>query len=191
MQQHEVGVIGSGPAAQLRFACALAGTMLLASCAGQRALPLHIPELDLPRRVHLVEHVPDHTAQDRILVAQRESKTTLRWLMFDPLGLPIARQLLEDGKWRNDGFLPPNASARTLFSALIFAWTPENELARTYPAGTWSQSAGPGGTRIRQLRQNGDTRWTIIWQAAAPRDTFSIQYVDGTRWQISPLKETP
>lgn len=175
----------------LRFSCTLAAAMLLASCAGPRALPLHMPELKLPRRVHLIEHVQDHTAQDRILVAQRESETTLRWLMFDPLGLPVARQLLEDGKWRNDGFLPPNASARLLFSALIFAWTAESDLDRSYPAGSWSQVIEPGGTQIRLLRQNGRVRWTIIWQAGAPADTFSIHFADGARWQIAPLKGTP
>lgn len=175
----------------LRFAGALAAGIVLAGCAGPSTLPSRIPDLSLPRSVHIVEHAQGKPAQDSILIAQRESGTALRWVMLDPLGLPLARQVLEDGQWRNDGFLPPNAAARNLFSALLFAWAPEQELANIYPKDSWSQSLDAHGARKRSLQQHGQTRWVIIWRTGAPADTFSIHAADGKHWQVSPLKAPP
>lgn len=173
----------------LKSASAVAAGLLLASCAGPRALPLNMPDLSLPRTAHIVEYAQGKPVQDSVLVTQQEQAGAQRWSLFDPLGLPLARQILQDGRWRNDGFLPPNAAAQILFSALIFAWTPESELASAYPAGSWNQAAVAGGGHQRQLRQNGNVRWTITWQANSPADTFSIHTADGAQWLVSPLKE--
>lgn len=154
-------------------------------------LPAQMPDLALPRSVHVIEYRPGTPAQDSMLVAQQEAAGALRWSLFDPLGLPLARQMLQNGLWRNDGFLAPNTAARALFSALVFAWTPEAALASAYPAGSWSQTMTADGQRTRLLRQNGRAHWTIIWQAGALAETFRIHAAEGLLWQISPLKGAP
>src|SRR3546814_11987913 len=73
--------------------------------------------------------------------------------MMDPLGIPLARQRLVDGQWQADGLLPPNAEARELFAALLFALTPETELPGNYP--TAQQEA-----RQRTLGQRWQVRYT-------------------------------
>lgn len=176
---------------RLPLALLIAASVLLAGCASRPILPAHMPDLALPRSVHVVLHGSDTPAQDSMLVAQQEAAGIWRWSLFDPLGLPLARQILQDGQWRNDGFLAPNAAARTLFSALIFAWTPDAALTSVYPAGSWSQTVMPDGSRQRQLRHNGKIRWTITWQDAASADIFTIHAADGLLWQISPLKGMP
>lgn len=169
----------------------IAASAFLAGCASKPILPTRIPDLGLPRSIHVIQHGTETPGQDSMLVAQQEGHGTLRWSLFDPLGLPLARQLLQDGQWRNDGFLAPNPAARSLFSALIFAWTPETALAGAYPAGSWRLALMPDGSRQRQLRHNGHIRWTITWQAHAPADSFTIYGANGLQWQISPLKGTP
>lgn len=173
------------------FAAALAASLLLVSCAGPKILPAQTPSLALPRQAHVVEFVNGKAAQDAVLVVQHEEGDASRWSMFDPFGLPMARQMLQHGQWRNDGFLPPNAKASTLFSALIFAWTPEAELSRAYTSGSWNKALMPDGTQQRQLLARGATHLTITWQAGAPADTFSIHTADGLLWRVSPLKGAP
>ena len=96
--------------------------LLLSACASQPPLPATTPSLPLPLQLH-VQRLADGQSQDWLLVVQREG-AALRWSLFDPMGVPQARQMYEHGQWRNDGFLRPNAQARSLFAALMFAWTP-------------------------------------------------------------------
>ena len=96
-------------------------TLLLGACAGQTPVPASSPELTTGLPISLqIERTQNSEQRDWLLVIQAEGQT-LRWSLFDPLGVPLARQLLEHGEWHNDGLLPPNAEARELFAALLFA----------------------------------------------------------------------
>ncbi|OOF40536.1 hypothetical protein BKK47_03810 [Rodentibacter mrazii] len=44
-----------------------------------------------------------------------------RWVQSDPLGVPIARVILTNKGWQNDGFVMPNQQAKQLFSAIATA----------------------------------------------------------------------
>src|SRR5690606_19874167 len=114
-----------------------------------------------------------------------------RWSLFDALGLPLARQVLQDGTWRNDGLLPPNAQARSLFAALLFAWTPETRLASAYPAQSWSVSSGADGRPTRILSRHDQAYWTITLQDTPGANTLTIDAADGMQWLVRPLEEAP
>ena len=43
--------------------------------------------------------------------ARQAEQSALRWSLFDPLGMPLARQLLEDGQWQFDGVSGTSAGA--------------------------------------------------------------------------------
>lgn len=107
-------------------------TVLLSGCAQRLPLPSEQPRLPLPLQLHIQERDGSRT-QDRLLVIQQEGPA-LRWSLLSPLGVPLARQLLVDGRWQADGLLPPNAQARELFAALLFALTPADQLDRLYAA---------------------------------------------------------
>lgn len=124
---------------------------LLAACASRAPLPAHTPDLGLPLQLH-IERL-DEPAQ-WLLVIQAEG-SALRWSLFDPLGVPLARQRLEDGTWQSEGLLPPNPQARELFAALLFALTPDAELAAAYP----------------QAIRDGASRRLGDWQAANTVDS--------------------
>ncbi|MCY1263957.1 hypothetical protein PSJE_21710 [Pseudomonas jessenii] len=154
----------------------LAVALLLSACAGRAPLPEQNPDLPLPLQLHIQLLQPDDR-QDWVLVIQRE-ETGIRWSMMDLLGIPQARQKLIDKTWESDGFLPPNPQARELFAALLFALTPQEELAANYP-GAWQYG------RQRSLPE----RWDIRY--AQPQN-FELKLPHGPSYQVTPLSgETP
>ncbi|WP_397457796.1 hypothetical protein AB3464_18835 [Pseudomonas asplenii] len=148
--------------------------LLLGACANRLPLPVHTPTLALPLQL-LVEREQDGVRQDWLLVIQREADG-LRWSLMDPLGIPLARQLLQNGDWRADGLLPPNPQARELFAALLFALTPQAELAGNYP--TAHQQAGQ-----RELGE----QWHVSYRQPL---FFRLDLPQGLHYNISPLNES-
>ncbi|WFS19310.1 hypothetical protein P9K38_02930 [Pseudomonas sp. 905_Psudmo1] len=116
----------------------LVASLLLGACAARTPVPPVAPALvaALPLTLQIQREQAD-VRQDWLLVIQQEG-AALRWSLMDPLGIPQARQLLDAGQWRNDGLLPPNAEARELFAALLFALS-RNDALQAYPAGSWQQ----------------------------------------------------
>lgn len=115
----------------------LALLLLLSGCASQLPLPSEQPRLQLPMQLHIQQRSSE-ASHDQLLVIQQEHQA-LRWTLLTPLGVPLARQLLIDGRWQADGLLPPNAQARELFAALLFALTPDDQLERLYAGQDWSR----------------------------------------------------
>jgi hypothetical protein len=163
---------------------------VLAGCANAPPVPGREAAFSLPRQLHVVQAAAGQPSLDAVLVVQREGPA-LRWSLFDPLGVPQARQMLQHGEWRNDGFLRPNGQARNLFAALMFAWTPETELDAAYGVGNWRAGRRGDGAAERELLERGRPRWTVRWPQAAQADTFTVLDSDGVTWRISPLKEQP
>ncbi|HEX8542198.1 MAG TPA: hypothetical protein VF671_10875 [Pseudomonas sp.] len=153
--------------------------LLLSACASQAPLPNAMPRLQLPMQLH-VQRQQGEQRQDWLLVIQQES-AGLRWSLMDPLGIPLARQLLINGQWQADGLLPPNAEARELFAALLFALTPDTELHDAYPT-----------ARRQGLRRSLDDRWGVEYRTA---DVFTLGLRSGSEsndqstlvFRISPL----
>ncbi|WP_426142310.1 hypothetical protein [Pseudomonas sp. DWP3-1-2] len=137
----------------------IACILLLSACASRQApLPDAMPRLQLPMQLH-VQRQQGEQRQDWLLVIQQES-TGLRWSLMDPLGIPLARQLLINGQWQADGLLPPNAEARELFAALLFALTPDTQLRDAYPT-----------ARRQGLRRSLGDRWGVEYRTA---DVFTL-----------------
>ncbi|AKP91208.1 DUF3261 domain-containing protein [Achromobacter ruhlandii] len=174
----------------LRAACAALALAVLAGCASAPPVPARPAGFALPRQLHVIQSSPGLPTQDTLLVVQREA-SAMRWSLFDPMGVPQARQMLEDGRWRNDGFLRPNGQARDLFAALLFAWTPQAELDAAYGAGAWRATRAADGSAQRELLQRGLPRWTVRWPADAPDGALEIRDAAGTVWRVAPLKEQP
>lgn len=143
----------------------------LAGCTARPPLPAQLPALALPMQLH-VQREQAGQRQDWLLVIQQED-ARLRWSLLDLLGMPQARQLLQDGTWQADGLLPPNPAARELFAALLFALTPQSELQRAYPT---AQQQG----NQRRL----GSRWSVTYGQST---SFSLNLEQGLRYLVSPL----
>jgi hypothetical protein len=149
--------------------------LLLGACAGPTPLPPTTPQLTaaLPLTLH-VQRQQAAERQDWLLVLQAEGPS-LRWSLLDPLGVPLARQLLTAGEWQNDGLLPPNPEARELFAVLLFALSTEASLAQNYGSSDWQASA-----QARQLAPD----WRIDYPAPLQ---LSIHGAAGLRYQVRVL----
>lgn len=159
----------------LRCSFVLLLGLLLGACASRTPLPAAAPSLSLPLSLH-IQRAQGGTSADWLLVVQAEG-TALRWSLFDPLGVPLARQLLDNGQWRNDGLLPPNAEARELFAALLFALTPSAELAQRYPQGDWQLAAADQ----RRLKPD----WRIDYRTPLH---FTLNTPPDLHYQVAPLQ---
>jgi len=157
--------------------------------------------LQLPRKVFVTEIKPVAAPIPFIIrplwqvVVQCEGDA-LRWLRFDFLGVPDARQLLENGRWRNDGFIASNREAREMFAALLFAWMQNADLDAAYGAGHWLyRDAGDDDSAYAEMDLLTDSsdlkpRWTVIWPDVDQEDVFTIlRHKDGIRWEVRPVPE--
>jgi hypothetical protein len=152
--------------------------LLLAACAARTPLPARLPELAAPLPLALqVQREQADNQQIWWLVLQDE-QGALRASLFDPLGVPLARQLLQGGQWQDDGLLPPNAEARELFSALLFALTPSPALTRAYPTGAWQLVS----EHSRRLNPS----WRIGYRA--PLD-FTLHSAPDLHYRVSQLPD--
>lgn len=154
----------------------LAFVLLLAGCAQHAPLPTALPLLATPLQLH-IQREQAGASQDWLLVIQQEGGA-LRWSLIDPLGIPLSRQLLLEGEWRNDGLLPPNPEARELFAVLLFALTPGDELATRYRATDYQVRDGQ-----RSLQQH----WKISYRSAQDFDLESPHL----RYHVTPLETAP
>ena len=155
--------------------CAALWILLLLSACTSLPLPRHTPTLALPMQLHIQRQQADQR-QDWLLVIQQQD-TALRWSLMDPLGIPLARQLLQDGSWHADGLLPPNPEARELFAALLFALTPATQLADNYPQAKTAPD-------LRFIEQR--------WQVHYPQpEVFRIDMKGDLHYTVSPLETAP
>ena len=151
--------------------------VLLGGCAQRLPLPSEQPQLPLPLQLHIQER-DDSRTQDRLLVIQQEGPA-LRWSLLSPLGVPLARQLLVDGRWQADGLLPPNAQARELFAALLFALTPAEQLDSLYAA----QELRVRGAE-RELRASNGTHWRVRYTQP---ERFDLDVGAALSYGVAPL----
>ena len=117
-----------------------------------------------------VEQLPAQTQKTRLFKVEQAGQASLlsvqfephqwRWVQTDPLGSPIARVLLSQNGWANDGFVMPNNQAKQLFSAMAVALNPQQPPFK--------------------LNDN--------WKIEKNPPHFTITLPDGTLWQIDELE---
>ena len=150
--------------------------VVLGACAQHLPLPTQTPQLQLPIQLHIQRRSADAT-QDWLLVIQREGDA-LRWSLLNPLGIPLARQQLKDGHWTADGLLPPNAEARELFAALLFALSPAEQLGELYEGSRWT-TEGTG----RSLK-DGASDWRVRY---GKNDRFDLDVGATLTYGVAPI----
>ncbi len=93
------------------------------------------------------------------LLSVQFSETQWRWVQTDPLGAPLARLVLSEQGWQNDGFIMPNQQAKQLFTAIAVALNPDHPPF--------------------ELNKN--------WQIQKNGMHFSITLPDGSQWKVNEL----
>jgi len=154
----------------------LLACLLLAACASQPPLPSRPPPLAHALVYQVERQTP--AGNDALLLALQPEGHNLRFSLFDPLGVPQARQLLSDGAWHADGLLPPNPQARAFFAVLLFALMPAEQLPRAYAASDWQLAAD--GSRTLQ-------GWQVRYPAT---DRLELRAPERLGYRLSLLPES-
>ncbi|KAF1023040.1 MAG: hypothetical protein GAK30_00730 [Paracidovorax wautersii] len=178
------------------WGAAMLVALALMGCASAPAVPAAQPAAACARQLlgqpSDARQADAASVQARLLVIQCEGQA-LRFVMTDPLGVPLARQVLAQGRWQADGLLPPAPAARTLFAAVLFGLAVREpldvrattSLAALYP-GLEVRRAGPSAV---SLWREGQWLWTAtrLGTASGWRLDFP-QPVDGaSAWSWQPL----
>ncbi|WP_109078649.1 hypothetical protein [Aggregatibacter kilianii] len=127
-------------------------------------------------RVFKVEQLnAQHQLQQASLLTLQTEPQQWRWVQTDPLGAPLARVILTQQGWQNDGFIMPNQQARQLFSALATALNPQQ------PLFTFSH--------IQPVEQGKDyfIHNKKVWRITSRPQRIDIDLADDSRWRIEEL----
>ena len=89
--------------------------ILLSGCA-QQYLNTHLPIVKMPTKAFQVNNL---TKKQQSLLMIQFQPNHWRFIQTNALGAPIARMVLTNKGWRNDGFIMPNSQSKLLFTALI------------------------------------------------------------------------
>lgn len=171
-------------------------TLLLAGCAATSVVPRQYSGPSQVQSWKLSLVTASGQAEDSLLVIQPEAQNATRWIQTNPLGAPLARLSLHDGRWSTDGFLPPNPRARQLFEAIIAAQTPRTQWPAAYPD-TVVTTSTEGGRATYIFSRQGRLLWSIRLPATTavpgtsqPPSTH-IVLPDHSQWQLTPLSTRP
>lgn len=97
-----------------------------------------------------------------------------RWVQSDPLGAPIARVILDNKGWQNDGFVMPNQQAKQLFSAIATIFNKQPLFAFSH---------------IERTRQA--TTYFVdrkqVWRIIPRQSGIDIELPDMSYWHIEEL----
>jgi len=138
---------------QKRFLLLLV-VLLTTGCVAQRTVPdFAQAEFIWPLPVQLLLEVEQQKSDDYLLVIQ-EQHESLRFSLFNPMGMPVARQVLRHSRWHADGLLPPNQQAKQWFAAVLFALMEPEQAARLYP-----------DAQITEQQRLLKTRWRVDYQS--------------------------
>ncbi|CZE47464.1 hypothetical protein [Campylobacter geochelonis] len=85
--------------------------IIFAGCAKHYEIP---PNLEFSQKKFIVN---DGKKTSQVFVSKNAQIYRFVWLEMTKS--PISRKILEDGKFRNDGFLPPNNTSQELFIKLL------------------------------------------------------------------------
>lgn len=154
---------------------------LLSGCmslSGSLPIAQSPPLLD---KVQLWQMKAVDTNTNSLLLVQPLSDGRWRWLQSDVFGSPIARKIWDKQGWHNDGFLPPNAQATHLFSAIsTIILVQKKQLHHVYPH-LIRQS---NGVCFNDFYQN-----KKMWKICQNKHYWQIELADGSHWQLKRLEK--
>ncbi|WP_439287455.1 hypothetical protein [Lonepinella sp. BR2357] len=117
------------------------------------------------------------TLKQQSLLSIQFSPTQWRWVQTDILGAPLARVVLTQNGWQNDGFIMPNKQAEKLFSALATELNPTTAIF---------QLSQINIDRHHKIYKLGDQ---TIWLIQHNQQSFQIILDDNSYWRISEISQ--
>lgn len=113
------------------------------------------------------------------LLAVEPIENGIRFVQTDALGAPIARQIVNEQAWQNDGFIAPNAESRRLFAAIL------SQLGRDehaiYPQLMRQKTANEQSETVRDSQQE-------LWKITRENNELMIEFPNQIRWRVRPME---
>ncbi len=146
--------------------------LLLSACASRAPLPAQIPHLKLPIQLHAQRNQAGR--HDDMVVEIKKRNRGVRWLLTSPSGALLAQQDLTNDGWKASHAPEPDAEARELFAAVLFALTSSDEVRFDYP-----------GVQLLPQGRSLEERWRVSYGS---QGSFRISLADGLSYLVTPLK---
>lgn len=102
------------------------GFLLLLTACQRDFKFVDLPEMGHEYALYAVEERDMGQTLTQSLLSVQFMPESWRFVWVEPLGAPLARLLLQEGRWQRDGFVMPNRKAEDLFFLFSFALAPEN-----------------------------------------------------------------
>ncbi|KPN74863.1 hypothetical protein [Neisseria sp. 74A18] len=152
----------------------------LAACTGGVPKPNVVPDIAAESGTwfRLTEYDADGNMLQNSLLAVEKNAHMLRFVQTDALGAPLARQVLTQKGWRNDGFVMPNVPARRLFAAMLPVLS--------------GNSAAPYPEMVRRKTENGECfqqHGRDVWCVKQADEGWQFVFPDQTKWAVVPIEE--
>ncbi|BFU60940.1 MULTISPECIES: hypothetical protein [Rodentibacter] len=136
-----------------------------------------LPAQSVESRLFKVEQLDEQNrVQQASLLSVQFNETQWRWVQTDPLGAPLARLILSEQGWQNDGFVMPNNQAKQLFSALATAFS-------STPLFEFSAIEQTASGQVYQINHK------FVWKIHHKQPIIDINLADGSRWKIEELMQ--
>lgn len=137
-----------------------------------------LPKQTPQARLFKVEQLNrDKSVQQASLLTLQVENAQWRWVQTDPLGSPIARVVLSEKGWQNDGFVMPNPQAVKLFSAIATYLNPNQPLFQ------FSQITQEERSHIYFIKNQ------EVWRITENPPQFLIKLADESQWNIEELAQ--
>ncbi|VEF03164.1 hypothetical protein [Neisseria canis] len=162
-----------------KYSVLLCAALLLAACTSGLPKPARIPQVQNNSAWFQVEQrdAAGNIIQTSLLAVE-QSGEEVRFVQTNPLGAPVARQVLSKKGWHNDGFVMPNAASRRLFGAMLPLFS-DNDAA-VYPQ--LQRQAVTGGECYKQ-------RTKTLWCTVTTDRGWLIDFPGQTQWSLFPIQE--
>lgn len=160
---------------------ALSAALVLAACTSGVPKPRTVPALGQTAGnwFQLTQYDAGGNVIQNSLLAVEQNKDSVRFVQTDALGAPLARQVLTQKGWRNDGFVMPNAAARRLFGAMLPVLAEDS--VDVYPD-LESRTITGKGECYHQLGRE-------LWCVVRDMQRWQVTFPDNTKWAVTPIQE--
>lgn len=146
----------------------------LVGCSSQPNIT-HLPIIQQESLSFKVERIEQGSVQQTSLLTVQFLPNQWRFVQTEPLGSPLARLLLTQQGWQNDGFVMPNKQAQRLFLALASEFKPNNN---------WLKGVK---ITISNGQKQYQSQHNTLWQTQPQANGYHIVLADGSEWQIDKL----
>lgn len=162
--------------AACKFSWLCAIWLLLSACSNHLPPLQQAPAQVLPQAsatFALTWHTTQQPVDQQYLLVIQQLTNSSRWSLFDPIGIPVARQQLVGKKWQAEGLLPPNRQALVWLNAILFAVLDDAQATAVF-----------GELYLNSMQRSLENYWRVSY---LDHGAFIIEFSDASQLTVMPV----